>query len=71
MTLLEWLTFLLGFVTVTLTVLSFWIYFFLLMLVIVLQWLSLHWEILIVLLSQFPVTLHEINKGMPVSLHSL
>ena len=71
MTLLEWLTFLLGFVTVTPTVLSFWIYFFLLMLVIVLQWLSLHWEILIVLLSQFPVTLHEINKGMPVSLHSL
>ena len=40
----------------TLTVLLFWIYLFLLMLVFVLQWLSLHWEILIMLLSQFPLT---------------
>ena len=37
-----------------LTVLLFWIYLFLLVLVFVLQWLSLHWEILIMLLSQFP-----------------
>ena len=36
---------------VILTALLFWIYFFLLMLVFVLQWLSLHWEILIMLLS--------------------
>ena len=36
-----------------LTVLLFWIYLFLLTLVFVLKWLSLHWEILI-LLSQFP-----------------
>ena len=42
--------------TVTLTVLLFWIYLFLLTLVFVLQWLSLHWEILIMLLSQFPLT---------------
>ena len=56
MTLLRWLTFLLGSVTVTLTVLLFWIYFYLLMLVFVLQWLSLHWEIVIMLLSQFPLT---------------
>ena len=34
-------------ITVILTVLLFWIYFFLLMLVFVLQWLSVHWEILI------------------------
>ena len=34
----------------------FWIYLFLLMLVFVLQWLSLLWEILIMLLSQFPLT---------------
>ena len=34
--------------------LLFWIYLFLLTLVFVLQWLSLHWEILIVLLFQFP-----------------
>ena len=33
----------------------FWISFFLLTLVFVLQWLSLHWEILITL-SQFPLT---------------
>ena len=54
MTLLRWLTFLLGSQTVILIVLLFWIYFFLLMLVFVLQWLSLHWEILIMFLSQFP-----------------
>ena len=42
--------------SVTLTVLLFWIYFFLLTLVFVLQLLSLHWEILIMLLSQFPLT---------------
>ena len=29
------------------------------MLVFVLQWLSLHWEILIMLLSQFPLTFHK------------
>ena len=48
------LTFLLVSLTVTITVLLFWVYFFLLTLVFVLQWLSLHWEIL--LLSQFPLT---------------
>ena len=59
MTLLRWLTFLLRSQTVILTVLLFWIYFFLLTLVFVLQWLSLHWEILIMLLPSdsidFPV----------------
>ena len=63
MTLLRWfyqmvlsqmtlLTFLLGSQTVILIVLLFWIYFFLLTLVFVLQWLSLHWEILIMFLSK-------------------
>ena len=42
MTLPRWLTFLLGFQTVILIVLLFWISFFLLMLVFVLQWLFLH-----------------------------
>ena len=42
-------------ISVTLTVL-FWIYLFLLTLVFVLQWLSIHWEILIMLLSQLPLT---------------
>ena len=49
MTLLRWLTFLLGFLTVTVTVLLFWIYSFLLMLVFVLQWLIVYWETLIML----------------------
>ena len=35
---------------------------FLLMLVFVLQWLSLHLEILIMLLSQFPLTFHQMQK---------
>ena len=64
-TLLRWLTFLLRSQTVILIVLLFWIYFFLLTLVFVLQWLSLHWEILIMLLSQFPLTFHQIHKGIP------
>ena len=42
MTLLRWLTFLLRSQTVILIVLLFWIYFFLLTLVFVLKWLSLH-----------------------------
>ena len=42
MILLQWLTFLLGSQTVILIVLLFWIYLFLLTLVFVLQWLSLH-----------------------------
>ena len=64
MTLLRWLTFLFGFLTMTLTVLLYWIYFFLLTLVFVLQWLSLHWELLM-LLSQFPSSLRQTQKGMP------
>ena len=49
MTLLRWLTFLLGSQTVILIVLLFWISFFLLKLVFNLQWLSLLWKILIML----------------------
>ena len=63
---LRWLTFLLTIQNVNLFVLLFWIYFFLLMLVFVLQWLSLHWEILIMLLSQFLLTFHQIHNGMPL-----
>ena len=33
------------------------------MLVFVLQWLFLHWEILVMLLSQFPVTFHKNLEG--------
>ena len=56
MTLLRRLIFLLGSWTVILIALLFWIYFFLSMLVFVLQWLSLHWGILIMLFSQFLLT---------------
>ena len=35
---------------------------FLMMLVFVLQWLSLHWKILIMLLSQYPLTFHQTTK---------
>ena len=52
---LTWLIFFIGSLTVTLKVLLFWISFFLLMLVFVLQQLSFHWEILIMLLPQFPL----------------
>ena len=38
---------------------------FLLTLIFFLQWLSLHWEILILLLSQFPLTFRQILSGMP------
>ena len=63
--LLRWLSFLLRSQTVSLTVLLFWISFFLLTLVFSLQWFSIHWEILIMLLSQFPLTLHQIYNRMP------
>ena len=71
MTLLRWFTFLLGSQTVILIVLLFWIDLFLLTQVFVLQWLSLHCEILIMLLSQFPLTFHQLHNGMPVSSHNL
>ena len=38
---------------------------FLLMLLFVLQWLSLHWEIRNRLLSQFPLTSHQTHNRMP------
>ena len=63
--LLRWLTFLLGSQTVILIVLLFWIYLFLLMLAFILQWLSLHRKILIMLFSQFPLTFHKIHNRMP------
>ena len=53
-----------------LTVLLFWIYLFLLMLVFALQWLSLHCKILIIFLSQFPLTFRKFTTGCLISLHS-
>ena len=64
MTLLRSQGFLPGSLTVILTVLLFRIYLFLLTPVFVLQWLSLHWEILI-MLSQFPLTFQLIHNRMP------
>ena len=54
----RWSTFVLRSVTVTLTVLVF-LDLFLLALVFVLQWVSVHWEILIIF-SQFPLTFHHL-----------
>ena len=51
--------------TVILIILLFWIYLFLLTLVFALKWLSLHSKILIMLLSQFPLTLQLIHNRMP------
>ena len=45
-------------------VLLFWVYFFPLRLLFVLQWLSLHWEIPIMFLCQFPLTFHYIHNEM-------
>ena len=70
-TILRWLTFLLGSLTVILTVLLFWIYFFLLTLVFVLQMLSLHLEILIMLLSQFTLTFHHISITFHAPFHRI
>ena len=47
-----------------LMVLLFWIYFLLLTLVFVLQWISLHWEILIILLSQCSLTFLLIHNDV-------
>ena len=65
MTSLKLLTFLLGSMIVTLIVLLFWTYLFLLMLVFVLKWLFLHWQILVMLLSQFPLTFCQFQNRMP------
>ena len=39
--------------------------FFFLRLVFVLEWFSLHWEILIILLTQFPLIFHQTQNRMP------
>ena len=62
-TLLQLLNFLLASLTVTLTVLLLWIYLYL-DASIFLQWLSLHWEILIILWSQFLLAFHQTQNGM-------
>ena len=42
-----------------------------LMLVFVLQMLSFNWKILIMLMSQFPLTFHHIHNGMPCFISQL
>ena len=71
MALLRWLTFLLGSLTVTLTVLLFWIYFFLFTQVFVLPWLfsiGKFW-------SYFCLSFHwlsvKLKTGCPVLSHTL
>ena len=57
--------FLLGSLTVTLTILFFGISFLLLALVFLLWWLFLDQEILIMLLSLFPITFCQTQNKMP------
>ena len=61
----DWLTYYDGSLTMTLTALLVCISFFLLTLVLVLQMISLHWEILIMLLSQLPLTFHQAENRIP------
>ena len=70
-TLLRWLTFLIGSQTMILTDLLFWIAFFLLTLIFVLQWLSLQWGILMIMLSQFPLLSIIFTTRCPILLHCL
>ena len=65
MILLTWSLFLLESMSVNCTALLFWISFFLLKLVFALQWLCLHLEILILYLSQFPLTFYQTQNLMP------
>ena len=68
MTFSRWSTFLLRCLIVTLAFLLFWIYFFLLTLVFVLQWFFLHWEILIMFLSQSPLIFCRTQNRIPHSI---
>ena len=61
-TLLKLSTFLLGSISVILTVLHFLIYLFCVTIIIVLQQMSLHWEILVILLTQFSSTFFETQR---------
>ena len=54
-----------GYFPTRITVLILWIYFFLLMLVYIIQWPFLHWEILIMLLSKFSLAFHHIRNEVP------
>ena len=66
LTLFIWLTFLLGFLTVTLTVLSFFMYLFIFSDASICSTLaSPHWEILIMWLFQLSSTFHQTQKRMP------
>ena len=65
MTLLRWLTFLLRSQTVILTILLFCIYFFLMLIFCSTMVFPPLFISLILLLSQFPLTFHEIHNRMP------
>ena len=68
MTLFRWLTFLLMFLIVTLTILLFWFFLFLMTLLFVLQWLTLHRDILIMWLSRFLLTFGQTQDVMSSSI---
>ena len=62
MTLFRCLTSLLGSLIVTVTVMLFWIFFYLLILVFALQWLFLCWEILIMLVVSVSIDFSSNSK---------
>ena len=68
MTSLRWLTSLLRFLTVTLTVsalLDLFLSSDASICSTMVPWLSLHWEVLIMLSSQFPLTFHQTQNKIP------
>ena len=70
MTSLRWLTSLLRFLTVTLTVsalLDLFLSSDASICSTMVPWLSLHWEVLIMLSSQFPLTFHQTQNKIPHS----
>ena len=73
MTLLRWLTFLFGSLAVTLTFLPFWIYLFISSDASIFSAVAFpHWEVLIMLVSQFSLAFDQTQNGMcPLSLHGL
>ena len=59
-----WSGWTLGSLTVTVTILLFWISFFLVTLVFVPQWLPPH-RVILIMLSQFPLTFGQTQNGIP------
>ena len=71
MTILRWLTFIIGSLTVTLTVLLFWVYSFFLLWLFVLPWLSSNGKFWLCCCFSFHWISVKLKMGCTVSSHSL